>query len=105
MRKAAIYTVGRQLNDGDMYIFSLYDLEPAGILVSCFQSCEGQHKMKVKPKEAVTLTSCLCQIRAYCSSSSKELTTSPSESELEKSALTRSQEDLAALAGSYDIVS
>ena len=33
MRKAAIYTVGRQLNDGEMYIFSLYDLEPAGILV------------------------------------------------------------------------
>jgi hypothetical protein len=33
MRKAAIFTTGRQLNDGEMYIFSLYDLEPAGILV------------------------------------------------------------------------
>ena len=33
MRKAAILTVGRQLNDGETYIFSMYDLEPAGLLV------------------------------------------------------------------------
>jgi hypothetical protein len=33
MKKSAIYTVGRQLNDGDMYIFSVFDLEPAGLLV------------------------------------------------------------------------
>jgi len=35
-KKAAIYTVGRQLNDGDMYIFSVFDLEPAGLLVLTF---------------------------------------------------------------------
>jgi hypothetical protein len=33
-RGPAVYTVGRQLGDGQMYIFSLFDLEPAGILVS-----------------------------------------------------------------------
>jgi len=32
-RGPAVYTVGRQLGDGQMYIFSLFDLEPAGILV------------------------------------------------------------------------
>eukprot|EP00614_Pseudopedinella_elastica_P015646 CAMPEP_0172586852 /NCGR_PEP_ID=MMETSP1068-20121228/6087_1 /TAXON_ID=35684 /ORGANISM="Pseudopedinella elastica, Strain CCMP716" /LENGTH=160 /DNA_ID=CAMNT_0013381733 /DNA_START=17 /DNA_END=499 /DNA_ORIENTATION=- len=76
MRKAAIYTVGRQLNDGEMYIFSLYDLEPAGIL-----------------------------IRAYCQSTSSEQTTSPTENELEKAGLDRSSDSLAKLAESYDLVS
>jgi len=74
-KKAAIYTVGRQLNDGDMYIFSVFDLEPAGLL-----------------------------IRAYCATTSKEITTAPSESEIESAALTRSQTHLASLAASYDLV-
>lgn len=44
------------------------------------------------------------QIRAYCASSSKEITTAPSESELEAAALTRSNTHLASLAASYDLV-
>lgn len=75
MRKAAILTVGRQLNDGETYIFSVYDLYPAGLL-----------------------------IRAYCSTTSAELTTAPSESELDTAGLSRSEEDLNKLAASYDIV-
>jgi len=34
MGKPSVYTEGRQLSDEEMYIFSLFDLEPAGILVS-----------------------------------------------------------------------
>ena len=34
MRKAAVFTVGRQLNNGEMYIFSVYELDAAGLLVS-----------------------------------------------------------------------
>ena len=45
------------------------------------------------------------QIRAYCSSTSEELTTSPSEPELEAAGITRSEADLAKLTASYDIVS
>ena len=45
------------------------------------------------------------QIRAYCSTTSAELTTAPSESELDTAGLSRSEEDLNKLAASYDIVS
>jgi len=73
--KAAIYKQGRQLGDGELYIFSMFDLEPAGLV-----------------------------IRAYCAATSKELTTCPSETELEAAGLTRTEVDLAKLADSYDLV-
>ena len=74
-RKAAIFNVGRQLNDKEMYIISIYDLEPAGLLV-----------------------------RAYQQAKSMEFTMSPSESELEKAGITRLDAHLEKLANSVDLV-
>lgn len=75
MPKAGIFKVGRQLNDGLMYIFTVFELDVAGL-----------------------------HIKAYCSNTSNELTTSPSESELEAAGISRSEEDLEKLINSYDII-
>ena len=40
MRKAAIYTVGRQLNNGEMYIFTTYEMDAAGLLVRAVAGVE-----------------------------------------------------------------
>mmetsp|Transcript_33744 Transcript_33744/g.106634 ORF Transcript_33744/g.106634 Transcript_33744/m.106634 type:complete len:163 (-) Transcript_33744:148-636(-) len=75
MQQSAAFTQGRRLSDGRMYVVSVYDLEPAGVLV-----------------------------RAYCNVTSTELTLAPTERELARSKLTRAEADLAKLVASVDVV-
>ena len=73
--KSAIYHVGRMLNDKEMYIITIYDLDPAGL-----------------------------QVRAYQQAKSMEFIMTPSEAELEKAGITRLEAHLEKLANSVDLV-
>ncbi|GMI00968.1 hypothetical protein TrST_g1776 [Triparma strigata] len=74
-KKASVFTHGKKLSDGDMYIITIIDLEPAGLLV-----------------------------KAYNQSSNAEYTLSPTEGQIKDAGLSRSENDLTKLADSIDIV-
>ncbi|CAM9154897.1 unnamed protein product [Ectocarpus sp. 12 AP-2014] len=73
-KSASLYTVGRKLEDGAMYILDLEDMYPAGVLV-----------------------------QAYKQETSDRYTLSVSEGELGGAGLSRSRADLERLAESIDI--
>uniref|UniRef100_A0A7S2XW71 Uncharacterized protein n=1 Tax=Fibrocapsa japonica TaxID=94617 RepID=A0A7S2XW71_9STRA len=74
MNLSYLYVQGRQLSDGGMYIISVTDLDPAGVL-----------------------------IKAYNQVTSSEYYLSPSEDELEEAGLSRQKEDLKTLVESIDL--
>eukprot|EP00518_Triparma_eleuthera_P003973 CAMPEP_0182465040 /NCGR_PEP_ID=MMETSP1319-20130603/8965_1 /TAXON_ID=172717 /ORGANISM="Bolidomonas pacifica, Strain RCC208" /LENGTH=160 /DNA_ID=CAMNT_0024664717 /DNA_START=42 /DNA_END=524 /DNA_ORIENTATION=- len=73
-KKASVFTHGKKLADGDMYIITIIDMEPAGLLV-----------------------------KAYNQSSNAEYTLSPTESQISAAGLSRSEADLTSLASSIDV--
>ncbi|GMI16893.1 hypothetical protein TrLO_g1720 [Triparma laevis f. longispina] len=74
-KKASVFTHGKKLADGSMYIITIIDLEPAGLL-----------------------------IKAYNQSSNAEYTLSPTEGQIKEAGLSRKENDLTRLADSIDIV-
>ena len=42
MRRSSLYTVGRQLDDETMYILSVIDLEPAGVLIHAYNQANSE---------------------------------------------------------------
>ncbi|CAN0109520.1 unnamed protein product [Phaeothamnion confervicola] len=73
-KAAAVFTAGRKLEDDGLYVIGIFDLEPAGIL-----------------------------IRAYNQATSAQYTLSPSELELTRAGLCRSDDDLKRLADSIQL--
>ncbi|CAN0128603.1 unnamed protein product, partial [Heterosigma akashiwo] len=74
MSRTSLYVQGRRLKDGSLYVISVVDLEPAGVLV-----------------------------KAYNQITSAEFFLSPSEDELSEAGLSRKQEDLQKLVESIDL--
>ena len=56
MRNRSLYTLGRELDEGAMYILSVIDLEPAGVLVQAYNQ---------ENSEELTLPVSESQVRVY----------------------------------------
>lgn len=56
MNKRSLYTLGRELDDGCMYILSAIDLEPAGVLVQAYNQ---------ENSEVLTLPVSESQVRGF----------------------------------------
>ena len=74
MQRTAVYSAGRKLSDDCMYVVSVFDLDPAGMLV-----------------------------RAYCQRTSSDFTLAVTEAELRRARITRSDDDVRRLADSVDV--
>jgi len=48
----AIFSTGRKLRDENLYVISLYDVEPAGIVVKAYaQATSSEHSLSVSERD------------------------------------------------------
>lgn len=45
MNKAALFTTGKKLNGSDLYLLSVYDLEPSGIIIHAYNQSDSKEYM------------------------------------------------------------
>ncbi len=56
MNKAALVTSGRKLEGGQLYLLSVFDLEPSGIIIHAYnQITSKEYMLPVKEKEVRVL--------------------------------------------------
>ena len=42
MNKVSLLTIGKKLQDGNLYVLSIYDLEPSGLIVSAYDQTNSK---------------------------------------------------------------
>jgi len=42
MNKASLFTLGRKLQDDNLYVISIHDLEPSGLIVHAYDQSNSQ---------------------------------------------------------------
>lgn len=62
MRNRSLYTLGRELEDGNMYILSVIDLEPAGVLLQAYNQENSQELTMPVSETQVSVE--LCSVTA-----------------------------------------
>ena len=68
MKNRSLYTLGRELDDGAMYILSVIDLEPAGVLVQAYnQENSEELTMAVSESQVIMHVCCGKQCVHACS--------------------------------------
>ena len=45
MNKVSLLTVGKKLQDGNLYVMSIYDLEPSGLIVHAYDQRNSKEYM------------------------------------------------------------
>ncbi len=56
MNKASLLTVGKKLSDGNLYMISVYDLEPSGVVVHAYdQTNSKEYHFPVTEFEVILL--------------------------------------------------
>ena len=42
MNKPALYTCGRKLQDGNLYLISVFDVEPSGVIIQAYDQTHSK---------------------------------------------------------------
>lgn len=59
MNKASLLTIGKRLNDGNLYFLSIHDLEPSGVIIHAYDQINSTEY--VLPISEHQVTSALCK--------------------------------------------
>lgn len=55
MNKPALYTCGRKLQDGNVYLISFFDVEPSGVIVQAYDQTHSKEFILPISEEEVSL--------------------------------------------------